>query len=55
MSPDRYGEPTEPPCPYDCRNGWLTGPNSDHPKPCPHCKDHLFAAQAAPDREGTNE
>ena len=40
MSPDRYGEPDDR-CPHDCRRGWLTGPNSDAPVPCPHCKDHL--------------
>ena len=41
MSPDRYGDTPEPPCPHDCRKGWLTGPNSDHPRPCPVHKPHL--------------
>lgn len=35
MSPDRYGD-DEPP--HQCRNGWLTGPNDDHPRLCPICR-----------------
>jgi hypothetical protein len=49
MTLDRTGEPIES-CPHNCRKGWLTGPNSDHPKPCPVHKPHLAGA---PDRKGT--
>lgn len=42
MSPDRYGDTPETPCPHSCRRGWLTGPYSDAPEPCPVHKEHLF-------------
>lgn len=43
MTLDRTGEPVDN-CPYECRHGWLTGPYSDEPRPCPDHKRHLFEA-----------
>lgn len=37
--PDRYGEPSKPPCRNpDCRNGWVTPPDSDAPRLC-YCRE----------------
>ena len=54
MSPNRYSEPDEdaidehPPddAPveeqsHECRKGWLSKPDADHPVPCLICKPHL--------------
>lgn len=35
---------SHPGCPHNCRQGWLTGADSDQPTPCPHCKCHLYKA-----------
>lgn len=38
---DRTGD-LEPPDAHHCDKGWLPGTrDSDHPKPCYHCKPHL--------------
>lgn len=37
--PDRYGEETKPSCRNpNCRNGWVTPPDSDAPRLC-YCRD----------------
>lgn len=38
MTRDRYGEDIEP---HECRNGWLSRPDDDTPRPCLICRPHL--------------
>ena len=38
MSRDRTGEDIEP---HECRNGWLSRPDDDTPRPCLICRPHL--------------
>lgn len=43
MSPDRYGERTEPSCRNpNCRNGWLGEDEEGRPIPCLDHKPHLI-------------
>ncbi len=47
--PNRYGEDTDTADRvHDCRRGWVTRPDDDHPKPCPVCKPHLTRPTEAP-------
>lgn len=51
--PDYHQPPQHDP---RCRNGWIGGPNTDHPKPCPTCKPWLTGPRTrygAPTPRGT--
>lgn len=38
MTRDRTGEPVDLDRGHWCRDGWLTGPDDDHPRRCPVCR-----------------